>query len=238
MNHPNPLHHIESSDRYFDLLERWLALESDAERARLARRRQIRSQADVEKTGETLVKLQISDHRTGLAGRYLIDLVKPRGQRLPMNRLKVGSPVILSDDSDPADEGIAGVVSRRKASLIQVATEHWPESNWLRLDLSPDDTTRRRQLSAMARARIVMGRAGRLRDVLLGKRPLRFKDPPDVDFLTTLNPPQQEAVRFALSAEDVAIIHGPPGTGKTTTLAELIYQAVGLGSTRIGLRPE
>lgn len=44
-----------------------------------------------------------------------------------------------------------------------------------------------------------------------------------------LNPSQRRAVVFALSRPDVAIIHGPPGTGKTTTVVELILQAVDLG---------
>lgn len=48
---------------------------------------------------------------------------------------------------------------------------------------------------------------------------VKFLDP-------TLNPSQQEAVRFALAAEQVALIHGPPGTGKTFTLVELIRQLV------------
>ncbi len=48
-------------------------------------------------------------------------------------------------------------------------------------------------------------------------------------FDSTLNASQREAVRFALSASEVAIIHGPPGTGKTFTCVELIRQLVKRG---------
>ena len=44
-----------------------------------------------------------------------------------------------------------------------------------------------------------------------------------------LNEGQQNAVRLSLSRSDVTLIHGPPGTGKTTTLVELISQHVRLG---------
>jgi DNA polymerase alpha-associated DNA helicase A len=40
----------------------------------------------------------------------------------------------------------------------------------------------------------------------------------------TLNNSQKDAIRFALASRDVALIHGPPGTGKTHTLIELILQ--------------
>ncbi|KAH7380415.1 P-loop containing nucleoside triphosphate hydrolase protein [Phaeosphaeria sp. MPI-PUGE-AT-0046c] len=40
----------------------------------------------------------------------------------------------------------------------------------------------------------------------------------------SLNESQQEAIRFALASREVALIHGPPGTGKTHTLIELILQ--------------
>ena len=47
--------------------------------------------------------------------------------------------------------------------------------------------------------------------------PVEFIDP-------TLNDSQKEAIRFALASREIALIHGPPGTGKTHTLIELILQ--------------
>ncbi len=146
-------------DQYFDVLQRWLALEGAAERQRMADRRHLKASGDAERSGETIVNLRLADHRIGLAGRLLLDLVKLGNLPLPMNRLKVGSPIILSDGEDPQDEGLPGVVSRRQADLIQVAVERWPDGTRYRLDLSPDETTRRRQLAAMAAARHARGGA-------------------------------------------------------------------------------
>ena len=41
-----------------------------------------------------------------------------------------------------------------------------------------------------------------------------------------LNTTQEEAVNKVMHAKDVAIVHGPPGTGKTTTLVEAIYETL------------
>ena len=226
-----------TSDQYFSRLRHWLDLEADAERARMALRRQMRSQVHVERTGETLIGMQLYDHKTGLAGRYLIDFRKPAATPLPMNRLKVGSPVIISDNNNPADEGVAGVVSRRTNDTVQIATETFPDADVFRIDMSPDETTRRRQVAAMARAEDATGRPAKLRDVILGRSPLRFAELPSVQFVSDLNPPQQDAVRFALAAKDIAILHGPPGTGKTTTIAEVIMHAVLRGEKVLACAP-
>jgi predicted DNA helicase len=52
-----------------------------------------------------------------------------------------------------------------------------------------------------------------------------------------LNEPQRAAIDFALSAKDFAIIHGPPGTGKTTTVVEFIRHTIARGETVLACAP-
>ncbi|KAF9011905.1 P-loop containing nucleoside triphosphate hydrolase protein [Cyathus striatus] len=62
--------------------------------------------------------------------------------------------------------------------------------------------------------------------VLMGMIPLSPRAPINnlAFFDPNLNPSQKEAVKFCLSSPEVACIHGPPGTGKTHTLIEIIRQ--------------
>tara|TARA_B110000208_G_scaffold39071_1_gene51735 strand:+ start:1087 stop:4500 length:3414 start_codon:yes stop_codon:yes gene_type:complete len=52
---------------------------------------------------------------------------------------------------------------------------------------------------------------------------------PFTPFAPHLNVSQRSAVAHCLASRDLALIHGPPGTGKTTTVVELIRQAVASG---------
>lgn len=62
-----------------------------------------------------------------------------------------------------------------------------------------------------------------LRDTLIGDSQPQFRDLPPLLF-SNLNSSQNEAVNKILNAREVAIVHGPPGTGKTTTLVEAILE--------------
>lgn len=54
---------------------------------------------------------------------------------------------------------------------------------------------------------------------------------------TTLNPSQVDAIQAVMNNEDICIIHGPPGTGKTTTLAEAVFQLVQKGERLVVAAP-
>ncbi len=213
------------ADKHFANMHRWLEMEGEAERERLAQRRKAQSSDSAERSGETLLDLVIRTHTTGLGGRYLITLAKRRSpDRLPWNRFKVGSPILLSDNRDEDAESLQGVVSARRMDSLEVAVDDWPSSDRFRLDLSPDEVTRKRQAGAMQSAAKAKGRHAQLRDILLGEREPTFHTnmKPPRDISQRLNASQHDAIRHALAANDLAIIHGPPGTGKTTTVVEVI----------------
>ena len=68
-------------------------------------------------------------------------------------------------------------------------------------------------------------RLAELRDIFHGTQPASTFSFQSVRF-PWLNRTQEEAVNKVLHAKDVAIVHGPPGTGKTTTLVEAIYETL------------
>ncbi len=99
-----------------------------------------------------------------------------------------------------------------------------PDSS-LGIQLSFDETSYRLMIEALDRTIRGKGRLGYLRDLFYShQKPETFVFPP-IHF-PYLNATQEEAVNMVLRAKDVAIVHGPPGTGKTTTLVEAIRETL------------
>ena len=95
----------------------------------------------------------------------------------------------------------------------------------LGIQLSFDETSYRLMMEALDRAIRGKGRLGYLRDLFYShQKPETFVFPPM--HFPYLNQTQEDAVNMVLRAKDVAIVHGPPGTGKTTTLVEAIRETL------------
>ena len=95
----------------------------------------------------------------------------------------------------------------------------------LGVQLSFDETSYRCMFDALDRALRAKGRLAYLRDLFYSNRKAETLTFSDMRF-PYLNPTQERAVNEVLRAKDVAIVHGPPGTGKTTTLVEAIRETL------------
>lgn len=223
------------SDDHFSRLLKCLEFEAASEAQELVQQSRRNTGQAAERGGICLVGLVIRDETAGFGGRVVVTLGKrDRRLELPWHRLSSGTPVVLIEEQAKTDQGWRGVVTRRDRETVTVALADSPEAvadrPTFRLQQSSDEIARVRQRDALRRvSRSEHKRVVALRQRLLGEEAPAFSERRAWQPLSRLDASQIEAVSHALAAEDVAIIHGPPGTGKTTTVVELIRQAIRRG---------
>jgi DNA replication ATP-dependent helicase Dna2 len=142
-----------------------------------------------------------------------------------VSKIRVGD-VVLASDGDPVggDAELARVERLGTADDEIVVTADEPVE-LRRLDVYPSELSTDRLLTALHDALLTQPPAWK--DPLFGRRAPEF-DRPAETFIDN-NETQDEAVRAAVGAEDFALVHGPPGTGKTYTLATLVRALVERG---------
>ncbi|QIX59883.1 AAA family ATPase [Hymenobacter sp. BT18] len=193
--------------------------------------------AERQKRGLTWYPVKITKEDIGFGGKLVIELERPSGQA-GLHLFQVGKNAALFGNI-PGRSGsdrptLSGVITSVKRNKILLATTKedlpdWVEEGKLGVDLTFDEVSYREMEYALGK---VMGayesRLAELRDVLLGAKPARYKPEAEAQlyYPSPLNESQLAAVRHVLAAQDVAIIHGPPGTGKTTTLVQAILETI------------
>lgn len=125
---------------------------------------------------------------------------------------------------DSYKEGVLQLQLPNKASLASLQAK--AESSLIGIRAAIDDTSYRVMHDSL---RAVMRSSDekyvRLRETLIGNIRPRFRQLPPVS-VPWLNASQNDAIRKVVAAMDVAVVHGPPGTGKTTTLVEAIFETL------------
>ena len=121
-------------------------------------------------------------------------------------------------------DGVMSISLPSKAALQSI--KDIGERHLLGLQLGVDNTSFRVMMESLSEAaRKEDERFVRLRNVLVGNAKPSFRTLPRLSF-PWLNPSQNDAIQKVVECQEVAIVHGPPGTGKTTTLVEAIIETL------------
>ncbi|MDX2249092.1 MAG: AAA domain-containing protein [Bacteroidia bacterium] len=186
------------------------------------------------KKGITWYPLSMKRLYVGLGDKIVIELEDSFSEKNKSGVFQAGDPVsIFGNASDQEMGRNTGVIASIRKGVIRIALNSEQIPDWItsaKLGIDPefDDKT---YLEMERAIRQVMEpgknrRLAELREILSGdvvpefhKWKVTYQNP-------TLNPSQNRAVQKVLEAHDVAIIHGPPGTGKTTTLVQAIKEVL------------
>ncbi|MFY8125083.1 MAG: AAA domain-containing protein [Hydrogenophaga sp.] len=198
--------------------------------------------------GLTWYPVTITQEDIGFGGKVVLELERP-AHRQDLHLFQVGKNACVFSNapgySGPDRPVLSGVVTSVRRNKLVLATTKEELPDWVKngntlngstlngstlgIDLTFDEVSYREMHQAMNDVIGAHGnRLAELRDVLLGVRQATYREPKadDLFYPSALNDSQLVAVRHVISAQDVAIIHGPPGTGKTTTLVQAILETI------------
>jgi ATP-dependent RNA/DNA helicase IGHMBP2 len=198
--------------------------------------------------GLTWYPVTITQEDIGFGGKVVLELERP-AHRQDLHLFQVGKNACVFSNapgySGPDRPVLSGVVTSVRRNKLVLATTKEELPDWVKngntlngsthngstlgIDLTFDEVSYREMHQALNDVIGAHGnRLAELRDVLLGVRQASYHEPKadDLFYPSALNDSQLVAVRHVISAQDVAIIHGPPGTGKTTTLVQAILETI------------
>lgn len=162
-------------------------------------------------------------------GDYLTVEVERTTHQDISHQLRFGVSAILFSNHDPKNDRIEGTITYQSGNTLKITLRtdelpEWSRDGKLGIDLLFDDNSYDEMQNALRLAGSLQEKAeeGRLINILTGAKQPTFDTPAHTYTLPALNASQQDAVNKILAANELAIVHGPPGTGKTTTLVQAI----------------
>ncbi|MCE9576599.1 MAG: AAA family ATPase [Deltaproteobacteria bacterium] len=215
----------------------WWRAERAAARAAFVAQRAGTTVAWRVRRGLALAGLAVVDQQAVARERVRIALAVPDAIDLDALRIGPGDPVTLATEAGGALT--RGVFVRRDGQRVWLVLDgdrdgglaEALELGTLVLEGQAPEVTFDRGDGALARARAARGETARLLEVLTAARAPHVAPPLAWTPLdSALDEAQRSAVDAALRASEVALVWGPPGTGKTRTLVEIVRQRVARGA--------
>lgn len=182
--------------------------------------------------GKCWYPVRIKRDYIGTGERLIIEVerIKEIDQPHVFSSGKVVS-IFCNANGTPERQNTGGVVNYVRDNVMEITLNHddlpdWFDDGNLGIDVMFDENSYREMEATLKHVIKAEGsRLAELRDILLGVDKATYHDKVKIDSISThLNESQQKALEKIVTANDVAIIHGPPGTGKTTTLVHAIKQ--------------
>lgn len=231
---------------HFEHLRKLIQLEEAEEIAQFKASFLDHTPEEREKMGKALLRMKLLEFHFSPGAHRLATFRYADGKPLPIYSPDVGDLVSVTDE--PHDlEGPIGTVYDKTGQEITVALrDGLPD--WIReegiyhLNQAGGRSTYKKMVEILKLVKNAKdSRAAFFRDLSLGLKKPESYDPAAPDsisfFNTALNHWQKEAVLKALGSRDVFLVHGPPGTGKTTVLVEAIRQVVEKGGRAFATAP-
>lgn len=224
---------------YFKQLQQLLLTEREEDRRTYQALTQSSSAAERRANGITWYPVAIRGKELNKAEYLTVEVERTTHLDLA-HQFRFGGAAMLFSNHDATNDRIEGTIThiggnRLKISLRTDELPDWADNGKLGIDLLFDDNSYDEMQQALKLASKLADKKeeGRLIQVLTGNTPPVFNTDVPVYTNAALNPSQQAAVNLILTATDVAIVHGPPGTGKTTTLVQAIKALIAQGEERI-----
>ncbi len=211
-----------------------LKLERQADLEQYRQKVLLRSLSERTKEGTTWYPVRLRRHYIGTGERPIIEVERTNHLDQP-HAFQSGKlvNVFSNASSRPEKEHVGGVINYVRDNTMVVTLNgddvpEWVEDGGLGIDVMFDEMTYREMEFALKEVmKAEDGRVATLKHILLGNESAAIGGAgPPAESSGMLNDSQVEAVNRMLSARDVAFIHGPPGTGKTTTLVQVIRQTL------------
>jgi len=219
---------------HFNHLLDLVETERDAEREENQRKLERLPVQEREAMGKTVTRLVVTAEDVGVGGHALWVLSRPsHGEEIsPFQAFNQGDVVMLSYLNGSETCKLRGTLYDVDQFEITVALdspppEGRPQGKCQLDELGSEATYKRMKKALEAVQKGDKKPLAHLRDLFMGEGRPGIIDLPVLEFFNPrLNQYQKEAVQRALAAREVALVHGPPGTGKTTVLIEIIRQSV------------
>ena len=218
---------------YFKKLQGLLHVEREEDRYQYQQLTQSASVAERRANGLTWYPIAIRGSELGLGDYLTVEVERTTHQDLT-HQLRGGVPAILFSNYDPKTDRVEGTISYQNGNRLKITLRtdelpDWSRNGKLGIDMLFDDTSYDEMQAALKQANLLADAGNnRLINTLIGETTATFQPDSPAVLIPRLNDSQQRAVHTSVSANELAIVHGPPGTGKTTTLVQIIKAMIGL----------